>query len=71
MYFAKRSKDTQKKKSVVKLSINTPYKPRYEKKNQLKITEEKNNVPKKKYPFVQKIFQKPPISADRFCKNWL
>ena len=44
--FALNKSDNQNKKRVIKLSLYIPYKPIYEKKNQLKITVEKNKVPK-------------------------
>ena len=44
--FALNKSDNQNKKRVIKLSLYIPYKPIYEKKNQLKITVEKNKAPK-------------------------
>jgi hypothetical protein len=44
--FALNSSDNQNKESVITFNLYKPYKPKYEKKNQLKITVEKNSAPK-------------------------
>ena len=44
--FALNNNDNQNKKSVITFNLYIPYKPKYEKKNQLKTTVEKNNMPK-------------------------
>ena len=48
MNLALNNKENQNKERVIKLSLYIPYKPKYEKKNQLSSTVKKNNEPKKK-----------------------